>query len=205
MEDSYIIVDGVRVRYKKANEGSERKVVLLHGMAFNADTWDKIGTIEKLSKAGYGVYAIDIPGFGKSSGKRMRRWNAARFLAKILDKLSLSSVSLVGPSMGGGIALAFTILYQERVRGLILIAPAGLNDEEIISNLDRIKVPTLIFWGENDKVFPIELANYLNSKLNCSKLIICPRARHPCYLDTPELFNNKLIEFLNEVYGDRKC
>lgn len=200
MSESFLEVEGIRIRYRKANEESPRKVVLLHGMAFNADTWYKLGTINKLSEAGYAVYAIDMPGFGKSSGRRMSRWMAAEFLRKVLDELDINQSALVGPSMGGGIALSFAILYQSRLIALILISPAGLRDERITRELDKIRVPVLVFWGENDRVFPINMAQYLMNRIRGSELIICPNARHPCYLDAPDLFHKELIKFLGKVF-----
>lgn len=200
MSESFLEVEGIRIRYRKANEESPRKVVLLHGMAFNADTWYKLGTINKLSEAGYAVYAIDMPGFGKSSGRRMSRWMAAEFLRKVLDELDINQSALVGPSMGGGIALSFAILYQSRLIALILISPAGLRDKRITRELDKIRVPVLVFWGENDRVFPINMAQYLMNRIRGSELIICPNARHPCYLDAPDLFHKELIKFLGKVF-----
>jgi len=202
MSEFFLEVEGIKIRYRKANEESPRKVVLLHGMAFNADTWYELGTINKLSEAGYAVYAIDMPGFGKSGGKRMNRWIAAEFLRKILDALGISHSALVGPSMGGGIALAFATLYQSKLIALILISPAGLKDDKIIGSLDKISIPVLIFWGEKDRVFPVDMAQYLKNKIERSELVICPNARHPCYLDTSDLFHEKLIQFLNRVFRD---
>ncbi len=193
-------VKGINIRYKSVNEGSDRNVVLIHGMAFNADTWEKLGTLNKLGEAGFAVYAIDMPGFGKSSGKRLNRWVAAGILREILDKLGLGKVVLVGPSMGGGIALAFAVNYSSRLNALVLIAPAGLNDERIIESLDKISIPVLVFWGEKDRIFPLDMAYYLKEKIKQSELVICPKAKHPCYLDTPDLFHNKLIKFLNKTF-----
>ena len=200
MRDFYINLDGLKIRYKKANEESEKKVVLLHGMAFDADTWDNLGTITKLAEKGFAVYAIDVPGFGKSSGRRMNRWKVAELLKIVFDSLGLDKVFIVGPSMGGGIALAFSILYPSRLVGMALIAPAGLNDDRILESLNNLEMPVIIFWGEDDRIFQIERAYYLKNKLKNAELVICPKARHPCYLDTPELFHEKLIAFLNKIY-----
>ncbi len=200
MRDYYIQINGFKIRYKKANELAQRKVVLLHGMAFSADTWEELSTITKLSREGFGVYAIDVPGFGKSSGRRMNRWKVAEILNNVLDNLGVDKVFLVGPSMGGGIALAFGILYPYRLVGMALIAPAGLNDERVIESLNKLEMPIIIFWGENDRVFPLDKAYYLKNRLKNAELVICPKARHPCYLDIPDLFHKKLLNFLNKIF-----
>ena len=41
-------------------------VILLHGMKFQAATWEELGTLERLSEEGFRAIAVDMPGFGKS-------------------------------------------------------------------------------------------------------------------------------------------
>jgi len=200
MKDKYIEIMGIKIRYKAANTEVGRNVVFLHGMAFNADTWDNLGTLDLVAKEGFSVYAIDMPGFGKSGGKRLPRKAATEFLKKILDNLRIDKCVLVGPSMGGGIALSFAIKYIERILGLILIAPAGLNDPLITNNLHKINAPTLIFWGENDSVFPVSMGKELKDKIANSRFVLCSKARHPCYLDTPDIFHKNVLEFLRSIF-----
>ncbi len=197
------MVSNIRIRCKIANEGSPNNVVFMHGMAFNADTWDDLGTLDLVAKEGFGVYALDLPGFGKSSGTRLKRKQATEFIRTFLDEMMLEKCVLVGPSMGGGIALSYAVKYGDKLTGLVLIAPAGLDDPEIINNLTKISVPVLIFWGENDKIFPVEMGKNLAKKLRNSEFVICPKARHPCYLDCPELFHEKLIAFVKSVFSER--
>ena len=197
--ERFITVGSYEIRLKSANENSVKKIVLLHGMAFTADTWDELGTLDVLESANFGVFALDMPGFGKSTGRRLNRQMAAEVLKQILDILHIDKTVLVGPSMGGGIVLAFAVKYPEYINGLVLIAPAGLNDAKILDNLEKLDMPALIFWGERDRVFPLKTSNILIERLQKAKLVICPKARHPCYLDTPEIFHKQLIEFLDSL------
>lgn len=52
--------------------------------------------------------------------------------------------------------------------------------------VNQIKTPTLIVWGANDSVTPIEFAHDLNKKIAKSKLFIIPDARHGLPLRNPE-------------------
>ncbi len=200
IRDNFLEIDKVNIRYKVAEpDESKFDVVLLHGMSFNADTWVETGTIKFLCNSGYRVFAVDMPGFGKSGGRRLKRSFAAEFLRKILEKLKVEKPILVGPSMGGGIALSYAINFNN-LRGLVLIAPAGLNDPEIVENLDKISdIPTLVVWGDKDRVFPLSMSKILTEKLERSSLVVCKNAPHPCYLRATEQFHAELKSFLDSL------
>ena len=168
-------------------------------MSFTADTWDNLGTLDVLCDASFGVFALDMLGFGKSSGRRLNQHVAADVLKQILDKLQINKAVLIGPSMGGGIVLSFSIKYTSYVTGLVLIAPAGLNDDVILDNLKKLNMPVLLFCGEQDRVFSLKMSSILTNQLPIVNLVVCPKARHPCYLDTPDLFHEQLLKFLNSL------
>jgi len=200
MEDKYVVVDNLRVRFKAYISKETPITLFLHGYSFTADTWDEIGTLSFMKRNERSFYAIDMPGFGKSEGKRIKDgFVAADFLKKVLETLNIDKPIIVGPSMGGRYALSFAIKYPKNVSGLVLIAPAGLNDEKIKTGLSRIDVPVLIFWGDKDRVFPVEMGYVLKEKLKNSKLVICKGAPHPCYLKATDTFNKELLEFVKSL------
>src|SRR5258708_36167471 len=63
------------------------------------------------------VFAPDLPGYGESDKPAVEYTldYYARFLDHLLDALHLDKASLVGLSLGGGIALSFTLNYPTRV------------------------------------------------------------------------------------------
>lgn len=69
-------------------------------------------------------------------------------------------------------------------------------NEDLTPLLSSIKTPTLIIWGEDDKVTPLAIARILNEKITGSKLVILPSAGHLSFFDQPLLFVEQLIEFL---------
>ena len=104
-------------------------VMLLHGSAFDA-AGISFGAIIPALAAHCRVFAPDLPGFGESD-PMPDGWGFAEqssFLAPLLAELGLARVTLVGVSMGGGIALGFALDAPDRVERLVLIDSACLDD-----------------------------------------------------------------------------
>jgi pimeloyl-ACP methyl ester carboxylesterase len=168
-----------------------RVVLLLHGAAFDASTWQKLGTIDVLAKAGYRVVAVDLPGHGHTP---QRPTDPATFGAEMLDELGIDRAVLVSPSMSGRFSLPLVLQHPERVAGFVPIAPVGA--VEFAKKLHDSPVPTLVVWGEEDHLFPPAQARTLADAFVRAEVLILPGARHPAYLDRPEEFHAALLKFL---------
>lgn len=100
-------------------------VVLLHGFGSSLQTWD---IWAQGLAASHRVVRIDLPGSGLSPpdpANDYRDERSLQLLNALLDDLGLSSVSLVGHSMGGRIAWTFAAKFPERINKLVLVAPDG--------------------------------------------------------------------------------
>jgi pimeloyl-ACP methyl ester carboxylesterase len=106
-----------------------RTVLLFHGKNFFSAYW--IDTIKTLNKNGYQVLAVDQIGFGKSS-KPTDIYYTFQLLSylthSLLEKLHIPQVDLIGHSMGGMLAIRFSLMYPNMVSKLILEDPLGLED-----------------------------------------------------------------------------
>lgn len=102
--------------------GDGPPLVLTHGLA--ASRW--IWSISSQLLPEWRRITIDVPGFGASPAAG-EGFDLAEVGARIWDGLPTDEpVMLVGHSMGGSVALAAAALAPERVAGLVLIAPTGL-------------------------------------------------------------------------------
>jgi pimeloyl-ACP methyl ester carboxylesterase len=100
-------------------------LVLLHGYMATSAMWSL--NIADFSKA-HRVYAIDVMGQPSKSIPREPIRDRADFMAWLtatLDGLRLGSVSLVGMSFGGWIALGYAVAAPERVHKLVLLSVGG--------------------------------------------------------------------------------
>jgi len=120
------LTDGV-VRYDRTGPSDGPPVVLLHGFFTSLYVWDQ--TVDDLAQAGFDVLRYDMYGRGYSD-RPETRYDADLFdrqLLELLDALEITApINLIGPSMGGAVALVFADRHPERVRRLALFAPSGL-------------------------------------------------------------------------------
>ena len=174
-----------------AGPADGRPVLLLHGAAFDSGTWQKLGTIDVLANAGHRVIAVDLPGFGKSPA---RRTDPSSFGVELLEHLAIDRVVVVSPSMSGSVSLPLVLQHPERLAGYVPIAPVG--SVEYAKKLKNSPIPALVVWGEKDKLFPPTQANTLAQSFEHADVLILPGARHPAYLDQPEMFHEALLKFI---------
>jgi len=124
-------------------------------------------------------------------------------LDRLFEALDIgdSPFAIVGPSMGGGFALAYALSRPKRVGALVLVSPSVYRiSEQEKSELPDLDIPVLLVWGERDGVFPLaEYGKPLEEKLPRAKLIVVRQAGHGVYLDKPDEFNELLLDFLSEA------
>ncbi len=105
--------------YEQGNGGERTAVVLIHGAGGTYLHWPS--EIRRLP--GYRIYALDLPGHGKSEGRGEQSIDAyAESILNWLDALQLHKAIIVGHSMGGAIALTLGLENPDRIAGLGLIS-----------------------------------------------------------------------------------
>jgi pimeloyl-ACP methyl ester carboxylesterase len=114
---------GRRVSTLTMGDGPD--VVCVHGLgATKASFFDAAAA---LTRAGYRVHALDLPGFGGSSKPIAAPYSARWFaetVVEVMDALDVDRAHLVGNSMGGRVAIEVGLRAPERVAGLALLCPA---------------------------------------------------------------------------------
>ncbi len=69
--------------------------------------------------------------------------------------------------------------------------------DPVINNLDKIRIPTLIIWGREDRLFPVSHACFAREKIPDSHLYIFERCGHMPNFERPEEFNSVVLNFLS--------
>ncbi len=116
-------INNLRVRYLDRNKNGT-PLLLLHGLGGSLESWTN--NISFLSTK-FRVIALDLPGFGmRDKPKIDYSINFyLSFLEKFIKKIKLSRFFMIGSSLGGHIAVEFTIRNRKMVNKIILVSPAG--------------------------------------------------------------------------------
>ena len=189
-----VSVGGVDVRYLEAGDAlSSHLVVLLHGMAFRAATWQYCGTLDALADAGVRAIALDLPGYGGPyASPEVRKTLLARFVKAIGFA---KRVVVVAASMGGVVGSPYVLSADAAVAGYVS-ASALLDDEAVAATGGRRSaVPALLVWGERDD--PTSAKERAHEQLFAThELVVIPDAPHPAYLKEPGTWNALLLQFV---------
>jgi pimeloyl-ACP methyl ester carboxylesterase len=270
---SQITLHGQQFSYRRAGRGPV--IVLLHGIAGSSATWDD--AIDRLSRR-YTVIAPDLLGHGQTSNEPTDYSIGAHAnaLRDVLEALGVERVTLVGHSLGGGVAMQFAYQFPERCERLVLVSSGGLGREvslalraaalpgaevvlpwlciagrqsvgklmtalgkvglkasadlaeswrnfisledpgarrafiktarsvidlggQSVSAMDKLylaELPTLIVWGEEDRLIPVRHAREAHERLPGSRLEVFAGAGHFPYHDAPERFAELLDDFV---------
>lgn len=126
MELRELTIHGHRITYRTAGDGPA--LLLIHGMAGSATTWKRV--MPALS-AEFTVVAPDLLGHGRSE-KRAGDYSLgalASSLRDLLVALGHDRASIVGQSLGGGVAMQLAYQFPERCERLVLVSSGGLGRE----------------------------------------------------------------------------
>ena len=268
-----VLVHDQRIAYLDVGVGPP--VVLIHG--FGGSMWQWEQQQHTLSQH-FRILTLDLPGAGLSDKPEIdyRPDQMLDFFVGFMDAVKIQQATLVGNSMGAGLAIGMALTHPTRVAKLVLIdglpqhvmekltspsvrralettAPSwlvsfgnmlfgGLMIESVLkeivhdpalltpavierSNRNRqrpglikpimtvrenlplwesgfatrvgeIAHPTLVIWGEEDRVFPIAVGEELHQTIKGSRFIRIPKAGHIPQWERPDLVNQELITFI---------
>ncbi len=126
MGDQYIDIDGTRVRFRDSGgENGAQPIFFIHGVGLSLEFWE---AQETLIAAHWRFISIDLPGHGLSDlgNQPYEPSKFASFCWTFLDALGVDDVTLVGHSMGGGIAIRMAASRPDKVSKLCLACSATL-------------------------------------------------------------------------------
>ncbi|MFZ5561137.1 MAG: alpha/beta fold hydrolase [Pseudomonadota bacterium] len=268
------MLDGHKISYlDNGRDKAGRTIMFVHGFGDSSVSWMFFSRIFR--DGDYRIIVPDLLGFGRSGRPANADYGysaqAGRLLS-LLKSLKVSSVHLVGNSMGGGVTAQIALLQPPMVASLTLMNSAGIHykatelDQEVLKgnnflipktpeDFDRlmdfvtarrpplpqpvkeflaeravkdsvlhekifhdvllrdvgflaygladIKAPTLIVWGEKDRVLHPEGAKVFNRYIPGSHLHYFPGVGHLPMLEIPEESGLLVSRFIDEIAAAR--
>lgn len=277
----FLDLHGDRIAYRDEGAGDE-VLLLIHGMAGSSETWRSV--IPRLAKR-YRVIAPDLLGHGQSAKPRSD-YSLGAFavgLRDFLDELGVTGATVVGQSLGGGVAMQFAYQHREYCRRLILISSGGLGQDvgwtlrllsapgaefllpvvapppvvrvgnavrgwfsshsiqsprgaemwsayaslsdsqtrqaflrtlrsvvdyrgQAVSALNRLyltsDLPTLVIWGDDDRIIPVEHGRALAELRPACRLEVLPGVGHFPHVEQPDAVIDLIDEFVATTAQD---
>lgn len=138
-------VAGTPLHYLESGTGEP--VLLLHGANGGAGCW--AGTVRRLAPGARAV-AVDLPSWGDTPPPPTFPYTMGgltRFLLQAIDALGMPAATVIGWSFGGCAAMHLAAAAPERVKRLVLVAPAGLHNAAHWS-FRALAIPILGEWLE---------------------------------------------------------
>lgn len=162
MIEKEYLVRNHKIHVKEQGSNKLPVIVFLHGFTGTSTTWTEISA---LLEGKFKTVAVDLTGHGKttipSDPSRYSMAEQVADLEALFTEMNLTHFILVGYSMGGRIALAYTNRYRDRVTSLILeSASPGLKtkverdnrkqaDALLANRIQREGIPAFVeFWEE---------------------------------------------------------
>jgi pimeloyl-ACP methyl ester carboxylesterase len=274
LEDQFTKIGSINTRFWALGDAGP-SVILIHGIGGSVEGWRF--NIEALAEH-HRVYALDMVGSGHTNKPSVSYslGYLAQFVNDFMEVQTIDRANLIGHSLGGGVALQFTIQFPEKVDKLVLVSSAGLGREvhlafrlsslplignwlsrpsrkgtaqfltdcyfdqdlitdelvefnyqlasqpgaqqsflstvrtlgnfrglrdhvvsSIVDNIAAITAPTLIIWGQQDRILPMEHAKVAANKIPNVRLHIFDPCGHCPPEERPEEFNTLVLEFLS--------
>jgi pimeloyl-ACP methyl ester carboxylesterase len=166
----HVTIHGHEFGYRRAGRGSP--VVLLHGLAGSSRTWKDV--MPALAES-HDVIAPDLLGHGESA-KPAGDYSLgahASGVRDLMDALEVSSATVVGHSLGGGVAMQLAYQHPERCDRLVLVGTGGIGRE--VSWLLRICTLPLA-----DRVMPVVFPRWFaNAGSDVSRFLDRHGVRNP--------------------------
>ena len=269
-----VLVHGQRLAYLDIGTGPP--VILIHG--FGGSMWQWEHQQHVLSQQ-FRTLTLDLPGSGLSDKPDIAYQpnQMVDFCLGFMDALAIPHATLVGNSMGAGLAISMALTHPTRIDKLVLIdglpsdipnkltgplfrralksqvpwwlvsfgnwlfgglvtnsvlkevihdhsllTPAVLErsnrnrrrpgiikplmamkqtlpawETDFAPRISDISHPTMIIWGENDRVFPVAVGAELHRNIRGSTFVTIPQAGHMPQWERPELVNRSLIEYID--------
>ena len=263
--------NGEKIHLRDEGGPDSPAIVLIHGHSEDLHTWNQL--VKHLVED-FRVVRFDLRRHGLTGPASDNQYGIESYvsdLSMVIEYLGIDSCVLLGHSMGGRIAVKYTMQNPDRVRNLVLLAASGtprenqdsqplamklmrnplgrflikrmwsrkmakdtlidmvhdgslITDEEVdrmwefsrypgimdamfrefgmswdeftSDEIEKITTNTLLIWGEEDTICPVDMGAWYNSHLPKSKFIRLPEIGHNPHFECPDICLDEITAWL---------
>ncbi len=201
-------INGARVYYEVAVAGAGETVTLIHAGIADTRMWD--AQFAALAQH-YRVIRYDQRGYGQTTAPTMP-FSRVDDLRALLDQLGVKRTALIGCSMGGTVALDYTLTYPQQVSALMTVAgdpsgymPAGAPPPLVMKlieasqrgDIEGMAQAAVLIWGAGENRQPEQIYQGVRDLIYAMSLI---GFRNQGSLGTERSIDPPAIERLGEVH-----
>ena len=138
-------------------DGNGKTLVFIHGLSDNLLYWEFLANN---LKDNYQILRVDLRGHGESElgNEEITIDTYVSDLNNLLEELDISEVNLIGFSLGGAVALDFSIKYSQKVDSIVLMSSFYKVDDELKSTINQFKNSLNVSFDEfYDNILPMIL------------------------------------------------
>ena len=149
-----LLIDSNKVFLMDAGDKFDSKkhsIILLHGSGQSHIVWSL--TCQYLSDQNYNVLALDLPGHGNSEGQSLKSIEEmAVWLEKVINKIGIKELTLVGHSQGCLVSLEYANRYPNKLKNIIFVAgsyeiPVNQNLIDLAYSGSMDSLDLMMKWG----------------------------------------------------------
>jgi pimeloyl-[acyl-carrier protein] methyl ester esterase len=106
------------IKWNCLTSGEGEALLFIHGWGVDARVWRQ--QLKHFSKS-YRVFAVDLPGHGKTAWKKMSLSEMSQDIKFILDQSAVKKMGVVGSSLGGLVALKLYALFPQVIQNIVFV------------------------------------------------------------------------------------
>ena len=126
----YFLPSGAEVHIRDEGNKDKPPLILLHGANGSLHNWEKL--VSELEND-YRLISFDLPGHGLTGATPQEDYSniaMANFTREVIGLYDFDTVTLVGHSAGGGVALRYALMYPREVDAMVLVSSSGMQRDE---------------------------------------------------------------------------
>ena len=95
------------------------------------------------------------------------------------------------------------LMFRNRETTALFAWSPCMHDPKLAARLHRIRIPTLVLWGESDRIAPVDYGRAYAKRIPGARFELIERAGHYPHLENPDLFARRICDFIDPAQAGK--